>query len=131
MLKNGPTVCEVVAGIGTSTLHRSGVAASQDDAELVAERRFRNRGFPVEMRNQAAARFFVGGAVEYWIKREQSIAGKVHLRDEARREGWSENRKMDMGGPPGIVVIAPGIPPGTHGTEAIAPFTVPACLPPT
>src|SRR5258708_22177443 len=68
--------------------------------------------------------YFVCGVVEYWIKRKQSIAGKIHLRDETRREGWSKNRKMDMGGPPGIVVIAPGIRAGTNGNEAITAFSV-------
>src|SRR4029077_991690 len=109
MLKKGPTVCEVVAGVFALIFHGGGVAASENDVELIAERRFRNRSFPVEKGNHAFARFFIGDAVEYGIERKQGITGEIHLRNEARRESRAEKRKMNVGRSPSIVVIAPGI----------------------
>src|SRR6478672_3325363 len=91
MCRYGPIVweelvCMASAPRGQVVLHRRLVAAAQHDVELVAERLLGNRGFPVEMGDQAPPRALVGHAVEHGIVLHQRIAGEVHLRDEPRGE---------------------------------------------
>jgi hypothetical protein len=45
--------------------------------------------------------------------------GKVQLGDEARREGGPHQRKVDVRGPPGVVVVAPRVSSRTDGDEAV------------
>ena len=54
----------------------------------------------------------------------KGIAGEIHLRDETRDEGVTEHREVDMGRPPGVVVIAPGIGAGLDGDEAVIALRV-------
>ena len=54
----------------------------------------------------------------------QRIAGKVHLRYQARGECRTEERKMNVRRSPGVVVIGPGICSRTNGDEAVAAFGV-------
>jgi len=58
------------------------------------------------------------------IKRQEWIARKKHLRNQPRRKCRTEQRKMNMRRPPGIVMIAPWIFSRTNGHEAIASFGV-------
>src|SRR3546814_2123437 len=53
------------------------------------------------------------------VEREQRIAGEVHLRHQARRDAGAEQREVDVVGPPGIGVVAPGIGAGLHRIEAV------------
>ena len=89
-----------------------------------AERVFRRSLLPIEGGDQSAARAFVGGAVENRIERQQRIAGKIHLGDKPRHEGWAEPGEMNMRWPPGVVMIAPGVSTGLDGNEPIATFCV-------
>src|SRR5262245_17555192 len=109
MVKNGPTVCDGVAGRLISCLHRRGFAAAKDDVKSVAQRPFRYRAIPVEKANQPIARLLIGRTVEDWIVWKQRIAREIHLRDQARRKRRAKDREMDVCRPPGIVMIAPGI----------------------
>src|SRR4029453_2491241 len=41
------------------------------------------------------------------VEGEQRVAGEVHLGDEPLGEGPPEQREVDVGGPPGVVVVLP------------------------
>src|SRR4029077_7886962 len=83
-----------------------------------------NRGVPIELGDQTSARCLVRGAVEDWIEGHQRIAGKIHLRDEARGERRPEQRKMNVSGAPCVVMISPGICSRTNSDEAEAAFGI-------
>src|SRR5438552_18965702 len=109
MWKKGPTVCDAVASRFISMSHRRGVAAAQDDVEAIAQRVLGSGVVPVEVGDQALACPLVCGAVEDRIEGQQRIAGKIHLRYQAREKRAAEQREVDVRGTPGVVVIAPGI----------------------
>ena len=100
------------------------VATAHHDVELIAERLQRHRCLPIEERDEAIARAFIGGAVEDRIVGHQRIAGEVHLRDQARGERGTEDGEVNVRSAPGVVVILPGIGAGLDGDEAIAAFGV-------
>src|SRR5580692_8316726 len=104
------------------SFHRGAFAPAQNDVEPVAQRVRRNRGLPIELRNKAVPCFFIVGAVEDWIKGNQRVTLEIHLRHQPRGKGRTEQRKMNMGWPPGIVVISPGIFARTNRHESVAPF---------
>src|SRR5215469_10941140 len=79
--KKGPTVCHVVAWKLISRFPGRGVAAADDDVELVAHGFLRNGGMPIELGDQAVAGPFVGDTIKNGIVGKQRIAGKIHLRD--------------------------------------------------
>src|SRR5215469_1611391 len=111
-----------------SSLPGSGQAAAENNVELIAKRLLRFGGLPIELRDQASAGLFIGRAIENRIKTEQRIAGKIHLRDEARGEGGPEKRKVYVRRAPGVVVVAPGIFAGTDGDETIVTVCVGQCV---
>src|SRR6266571_762454 len=95
MEKYGPTVCDVVAcrlisfpSVRVRLFPGSGFASSQDDVKSKAKGVHRDRGFPIKNGDETIARLFIGGAIEDGIVGNQRITGKIHLRDETRREGW-------------------------------------------
>src|ERR1700722_9616616 len=101
-------------------LEWSRVAAAHHDVELIAERVERHRRFQIEKRNQTIARTFVGGAIEDGIVDHERITGKIHLADQARGERRTENRKVNVGGAPGVVGVLPGICARFYGAEALS-----------
>src|SRR5580704_3632023 len=104
------------------SFHRSAFASTEDDIETVAQRLRRNRGFPIELRNEPVPRFFIVRAVKDWIKGNQRIALEIHLCHKPRREGRAEQRKMNVRRSPGIVVITPWIFARPNRDKAIAPI---------
>src|SRR5882672_5887002 len=71
--KNGPAVCD---GMGTrliSLLERRGVASTQNDVELVAQRPFRFGCRQVKVGDQALPRLFVAYGLEDGIVSKQRI----------------------------------------------------------
>ena len=46
------------------------------------------------------------------------------MRDQARGEGGPENGKVNVGGAPGVVMIAPGICARANGEKTIAAFGI-------
>ena len=103
---------------------RSCVAAAHHDVELIAERVERLRRLQVKQGDKSIASAFIGGAAEDRIVGHQRVAGKIHLRDQARGERGAEDREMNVCGAPGVVVILPRIGAGLDGDEAIAAFGV-------
>jgi len=83
-----------------------------------------NGGFPIENGDEAVAGVFVGGAIENGVVGKKGIAGEIHLGYQARGEGGAENGKVNVGGTPGVVVIAPGIFAGLDGDETVAALVV-------
>ena len=67
------------------------VTAAQDDVEVIAEGFAGDGGVQIELRDETMAGGFISGAIENWIERQQWIAGKIHLSDEAGGEGRTKN----------------------------------------
>src|SRR5216683_5256905 len=99
-------------------------ATAQHDVEAIAERVFGLGDFKVEAGDQAIARGLIGDAVEYRIERQERIARKVHLRDEARGEPRSEQRVVDVVRAPGVLMVAPGIGAGLDRRVAVAALAI-------
>src|SRR5215470_11926473 len=109
MAKKGPTVCELVVWSDTSLLPGRRLAAAKDDVEAVAEGAVVQRRLPVVAGDEPVARHRVGDAGEDDVVGEERVALEVHLRDEPLRERDAEQREVDVRGPPGVVVVAPGV----------------------
>src|SRR5580692_4913088 len=107
--KKGPTVCEGVGPKLISSLERSRLGAAQNNVELVAQRPLRLRGFQIELADHALSRLFIRNGLVDRIKCKQGIAGKIHLRDQARNKGPAKNREVNVGWTPRVEVIEPGI----------------------
>src|SRR4051812_5370770 len=99
--KNGPTVW---AGGGSGIFERG---LAQDDVPAVGERPLRPGVLEVEGGDEAVA--VVAGGVEDRVLREERVAREVHLGHEALGERAPEDREVDVGGPPGVVMVAPGV----------------------
>src|SRR6516164_2471145 len=124
MRKKGPTVCEVVACRLMSFLPRRGVTPAQDNVEPVPKGMFRHSGFPVEHGDEPVACFFVRRAVEDGVKRQKRVAGKIHLGDQSGDKGGTEERKVNVRGAPGVVMVLPGVLSGTNGHESIVAIRI-------
>src|SRR5208337_1082994 len=129
MLKYGPTVCEGVVSPLISSLHGSGVAATQHNIKAEAECDLRCRRGPVEDRDEPLARGFGRHTVVNRVEFEKGITGKVHLRDEACGERGTKNGEVNVPRAPGVVMIAPRIRAGTNGDETVAALFVSEGLP--
>src|SRR5580692_3114831 len=84
--KKGPTVCEGVGPKLILSLERSSLGAPQNNVELIAQRPLRLCGFQIELADHTLPRLFIRNGLIDRIKREQRIAGKIHLRDQARNK---------------------------------------------
>src|ERR1700730_10457026 len=78
--KKGPTVWDAVASRLNSILHGRSRAATENNVEAKPQRLIRERGFPVEERNQPVASLLICSGVEDRIERKQRVAGEIHLR---------------------------------------------------
>ena len=105
-------------------LYRRFFAAAQHDVEAIAERELGRCCFPIKCGHESIVRSLVRRAVENRIECQQRIAGEVHLRHQACRECGPEQRKMDVRGPPRVVLIAPRVSAGLDGDKAIAALGV-------
>src|SRR5258708_13243782 len=116
----------VVVGMSDSFALLEGrlAATAQHDVEAIAERVFGLGDFKVEAGDQAIARGLVGDAAEYRIERQERIARKVHLRDEARGEPRSEQRVVDVVRAPGVLMVAPGIGAGFDRRVAVPALAI-------
>src|SRR5436305_722061 len=110
--KYGPTVWEGVVAkivISVGLLEGGLTGAAQVDVEVVGMGPVGPSGMDVKAGDHALARLLVTDRVEDRVVREERIARKVHLGDEPLREGAAEQREVDVGGTPGVVVVAPRI----------------------
>src|SRR5208282_1011539 len=130
MLKYGPTVCDGVASRLTSSLHRRGIPAAQDYIESEAQRKFWCCGGPIESGDQTIARGLVRNAVKNRIEFEQRVTWEIHLGHQPCSKGRAEERKVNVLGPPGVVMIAPWIGARADGDEAVAALLVRQSLSP-
>jgi len=69
--------------------------------------------------DEPAAAVFVGDAIVNRVEREQGVARKIHLGDQPLEKVEAEDRKMDMGRSPGVVMVAPGVSAWANGGEAV------------
>ena len=72
-----------------------------------------------KLRDHAIARPLIGNRIEDRVERKQRVARKIHLGDQTRNEGVPEQREMDVGRAPSVIVIAPGIGTGFHRDELV------------
>src|SRR6202158_4805140 len=123
ILRYGPTVCEgVVSKLMASApagFHRRVFAPTEPDVEPIGERDIRQGPLPVELRDQALARLLVRDTVVHRVIRQQWIAWEIHLRHQPLHQAEAKERKMQVRGPPGVVVIAPRVRRGLDGDEAV------------
>src|SRR5580765_4957339 len=101
-----------------------GLRAAQHNIKPVASSPLGPGCFHIELGNHALPGLFVRHRLKNRIEGKQGITGKVHLRDQTRNESLSKDRKVYMGGPPGIVVVEPGIRPRLNGHETISAMFV-------
>src|SRR2546427_755774 len=100
--------------------HGRGLAAAENDVKAIAERMAWYGGFPIEKRDQAVSRVLVRDAVENGVEWQQRISRKIHLRDQARQQPRAEERKVNVRGAPGILMILPRVLAGFYGDKTIA-----------
>src|SRR5207302_9822075 len=77
--------------------------------ELVSQGPLGLRGGKVEAGDEALAGFFVGDRLGDGIEGKKRIAGKIHLGDQPGGKCRSQQREMNVGGPPGVGMVSPGI----------------------
>src|SRR5918997_4127771 len=109
MDRNGPTVCDGVSRSLMGLLERGLLAAAQHDVPAVGERPLRPGGLQVERRDHALASLRVRDRVEDRVLVEQGVVREVHLRDEPLGESVAEQREVDVGRAPRVVVVAPRV----------------------
>src|SRR6266700_6875247 len=103
-----------------SLLEGRGVASTQNDVELVAQRPLRLGGGQVKVGDQTLPRLFVAYGLKDRVESKQGIAGEVHLRNQARGKGRPKQRKMYVRRTPGVVMVLPRIRAGLDGHKTIA-----------
>src|SRR5258705_8488157 len=86
--RKGPTVWEGVRS-GMIDIRRCRVVPSENNIEDVAQSPFRLRCCQIETADHPLARLGVRHGIEDRVERKQGVARKVHLGDEARKEGRS------------------------------------------
>ncbi len=74
--------------------------------------------------HQTGAGSGVGDRAEDRVVGEERVAGEVHLGDQPLGERRAEEREVDMGRAPGVVVIAPRVGAGLDGGERVAALVV-------
>src|SRR5262249_39596730 len=124
--KNGPTVCDGV-GISFSAIADSGsgridwrrCAAAQNQIETIAQRPLRLAQVRVVSGDQPLTRRGIGSALKDRVERQERIAGKIHLGDNARHKAGAENAEVKMCRTPCVRRVPPGIGAGFDGQEAI------------
>src|SRR5580704_3710517 len=124
--KYGPTVWEGVVSKITSVrlLERRRARAAEVDVPLERLRPVRHRPVDREPGDHPLAGALVSHRVEDRVIREERVAREVHLGHEPLGERAAEQREVDMGRPPGVVVIAPRVRPGPDRRERVAALVV-------
>src|SRR4051794_34338182 len=110
-------------------LERGLLPTTQVDVEFVGERPIRLRLLDRKARQHAIAGALVGDGVEDRVELEQRVAREVHLRDESLRECLTQQREVNVGWAPRVVVVAPRIRPRLDRGEAVATFVVSQATP--
>ena len=125
MWKNGPTVCDGVGGARhlsppsawpRARARRCRSCRPSAHSGTVSSRSNR--------RDHQLAVLGVAHRVEDRVLEEQRVAREVHLRDEPRGEGRPEQREVDVGGAPGVRVVAPRVRARLDRDEAVAALVV-------
>ena len=111
---------------------------AQHDVELVGDAIERDRCIQVECRDKLVDGAWIGDGFHDWTICDQGVAFEIHLGDQPLGEGCAEDRHMDMGGPPVVHPVAPGIGTRLDGAEDVAavlirerPPTTADCLAPS
>src|SRR5437016_11349663 len=107
-----------------SGLKRGGFAPAQNDIEMVAKRPLGFGRLQIKPGYQSPPGLFIGDGLKDRIESKERIAGKIHLRNQAGGEGWSEDRKVNMCRPPGIFVVLPWISSRFNTYEMRGPVCV-------
>src|SRR5271154_5129619 len=89
-----------------------GLAATQDKIKPEAKSPFGLGYLQIKSGDQPLPGWFVGYRLKDGIICQERVAGKIHLCDQAGGECASEERKMDVGWTPGIVVVVPRVGAG-------------------
>ena len=98
--------------------------AAENDIETKAERMAGHRRAPVKQGYQAMSSFIVWNAIKNRIEWQQRISGKIHLRDQAREQPGSEERKVNVGRAPGIGVILPRVSTRFYGNQTVIALAI-------
>src|SRR5580704_5233445 len=140
--KYGPTVCEGVNPVtvlcpysktllfegssysNTLLFEHRRAAAAQHDVPVVAERPFRLGQVDVEAGDEPLPGLLVRHRVEDGVQRQQRVAGEVHLGDQPLGERAAEQREVNVGRTPGVVVVAPRVGARLDGDEPVPPGRV-------
>src|SRR5437763_6442880 len=111
--KYGPTVWEGVVSKITSMrlLERRSARAAQVDVELERLRPVRDGVVDREGRDHPLARLRIAHRVEDRVVGEERVAREVHLSDQTLGEGPAEQREVDVGRPPRVVMVTPRVGP--------------------
>ena len=99
-------------------------AAAENNVEMISQRMTGHRCVPVEERDQALARVFIGNAVKNRIERQQRISRKIHLRDQAREQSGTEEREVNVRGAPSIRMILPRVRARLYRDKTITAFPI-------
>src|SRR5215471_2633867 len=110
--------------MSTSSLEGRGVASAQNDVELITERPLRLGRGQIEAGDQSLPGSLVRDGLKDWIEGKERVAGKIHLRDQARREGRTKDREVNVSRPPRVVMVFPGISSRFDSYKAIEPVLV-------
>src|SRR5258708_34768874 len=97
------------------SLKGRGIASVQDYVETIAQRPLRLGRRQIKAGDQPMPCALVRDGLENGVVGEKRIAGKIHLRNQARGECGPEERKMNVGRTPGVLMIVPRIGPGVDG----------------
>ena len=97
-----------------------GLAATQDNIEPETKSPFGLGDLQIESRDQPLSGLFIGYRLKNRVMCQQRVARKIHLCDQAGRECASEQRKMNVGRSPGIVVVIPWVRAGFDRHKLIA-----------
>ena len=77
-----------------------------------------------KFRDQSVAGLLIRDPVVYGIQGQQLIAGKIHLSHQPGYKGLSEKGIMNVGGTPGIVMVAPRVGARPDADKPILAFFV-------
>lgn len=107
-------------GCGSRRLQGSGLPAPKNDVETVPQGPLRLGQSQVKIRDQPGPGGCIRNGLKNRIEGNEGIAGKVHLRHQARHQRGPEQREMNVCRSPRVVMIPPGVGSRPDGREAVA-----------
>ena len=118
---------EGVAGAGPVELDAQLARRGDHQIQVTGESDDRPPILPHEVRGKVRAqridiesdRVVFTFAPQHRTLRDQRVAFEIHLRDEPLRPGVAGEREVDVRGPPGVVMIPPGIATRFDGHKSV------------